>query len=98
MSLSRTPAILNVTDRVKNAMPNDIANLGWRATATTGDITASIHLPMRSPHDARALALPGATPLVLSRMLVTSSAGGSTSPSDLSQFRPASASRSIGLQ
>src|SRR6266496_6452034 len=84
----RTPAMLNVTESEKNAIPNDIANLGWRARFTIGDRNEAWN---RSHHD-------GLSPVVSIRMLRTSSAGGSTYSSFASQASPAWASANIGPQ
>ena len=101
-SLILTPAMLSVMDSEKNAMPNDIAKRGWRATAKAGvnigpnhRLSASFHEPA-VPRCACVRAL--ARPVVAIKMLPTRLEGGSTSASDFNQRRPASASANSGPQ
>src|SRR5437879_3970008 len=91
--------MLNVIESEKKAMPNDIANLGWRATAKTRANIGRSHPAAASFQEmpsfrARVLS----RPVVAIRMLWTRLAGGSTSSSDFSQRCPSSASASRGPQ
>src|ERR1700722_18595543 len=106
-SVGFTPATVKPTDSEKNAMPNDIANLGCRTVAQIGciwlDIQASIPARTRSSHETFGCD-PGAwirkrwvsTPDVDARIFMTRPAGGSTSVRPFSQLRPASASANSG--
>src|SRR2546430_16348915 len=101
-SLILTPAMLSVMDSEKNAMPNDIAKRGWRATTNAGvnigpshRLIASFHEPA-APAWACVRAL--ARPVVAIKMLLTSLDGGSTSANAFNQRRPASASANNGPQ
>src|SRR5229473_509395 len=99
-SLTLTPARLSEIDNEKNAIPKDIANRGWRLTESTGAKTGPSQALISSNHEAW-VSLPAnvrllSYPVVATRMLCTRLAGGSTSASDFSQRRPASASASRG--
>src|SRR5581483_3049639 len=96
-SLSFTPAKLNEIEREKKAIPKDMANRGWRATATTGPTTTPAHSRRRSNHvspteeicppdlaaDARRKL---SIPLVATRMFSSKLAGGSTGSRDKPSF------------
>src|SRR5207249_84324 len=91
--------MLNVIESEKKAMPNDIANLGWRTTAKTGAYIGRSHPATASFQEIPSLrARVLSRPVVAIRMLWTRLAGGSTSSSDFSQRCPSSASTSRGPQ
>src|SRR5271170_5796131 len=94
-----TPSTLRPTDSEKNAMPNDMANLGCRTvphTGCTADEIQACALSQRAPsHEICGCADTFtrrrwvSTPVVDARILLTRPAGGSTSVRFFSQLRPA---------
>src|ERR1700730_2553433 len=89
------PAMLKTADSEKNAMPNDMANRGWRTVAQMGSTRPAIDACSRSSHDvggrvegARCRKRLVAIPVVDAKIFSTRPAGGSTSVSDFRQLRP----------
>src|ERR1700757_533915 len=97
-SFTLIPPMLKATDSEQNAMPNDMANLGWRATENAGANAGRNQPATASFHETAGLATERAlsTPLVAARMFCTRLAGASTSVRDFSQRRPSSASAYSG--
>ena len=98
-----TPATVKPTDSAKKAMPNDMANLGWRTVAQIGSIWLESEACARFHHEmrgwgARSLSAGAGCqrPLWMPECLLTRPAGGSTSVRPFSQLRPASASANSG--
>src|SRR5437667_10505739 len=97
-----TPAMLKTADSEKNAMPNDMANRGWRTVPQTGSTRPAIDACSRSSHDvsgrvdgARCRKWLVAIHVVDGRIFSTRTARGSTAASDVSLLRSAAASDKI---
>src|ERR1700722_397390 len=104
-SAGLTPRTVNPTDSAKNAIPNDMANLGCRMVPHTGSASPEAHACTRSSHETRGWVVsagaprrPLAIPVVDARTLSTNPAGGSTAVRDFSPLRPGSASTNSAPQ